>query len=136
MSESLEHYEYVRRIYNRVKELVPQDCVGLIKADLFGCEKPSLTYNSFVPDVMYQNIGCLIIGEAKTLDDFDRIHSYEQYESYVQECMKFPGETTLVICIPWQLFITAQNHFIHLKKKYNSKTKVIVMNEIGMEEIV
>lgn len=116
--------------------MIPEKDICFLKADLFECEKPSLVYGSFVPDVMYCYNGLLIIGEAKTFDDYDREHSYKQYESYMKECQRFPGETYIVICIPWALFISAKNHFKLLKKKYCENTNVIVLTDNGWEAIV
>lgn len=136
MSESLIHHNYVKIIYQKVKSMIPEKDICFLKADLFECEKPSLVYGSFVPDVMYCYNGLLIIGEAKTFDDYDREHSYKQYESYMKECQRFPGETYIVICIPWALFISAKNHFKLLKKKYCENTNVIVLTDNGWEAIV
>ena len=107
MSESIEHHNYVKLIYEYVSKMVSSENVGCIKADLFECEKPTLTYGDFIPDVMYQQKGVMIIGEAKTLNDFQTPHSYAQYESYMRECKEFPGESIIIICIPWQLFLSA-----------------------------
>lgn len=136
MSESLTHHNYVKKIYFKVKNMISDDELIFLKADLFDYEKPSLVYGKFIPDVMFCHNDCLIIGEAKTLDDYKTEHSYNQYESYMRECKNFPGESYFIICIPWTLFISAQNHFKLLKKKYNEKTKVIVLADNGWEATV
>jgi hypothetical protein len=114
--------------------MIPNDELCFLKADLFDCEKPSLIYDNCIPDVMFCYKGLMIIGEAKTLDDYNKKHSYRQFESYMRECQSFPGESYIIICVPWPLFINAQNHFKLLKKKYNNKTSVIVISDNGLEE--
>lgn len=136
MSESIEHQNSVRRIVEYVKALVPKETLDRICADLPDYEKPSLAYDSFIPDVEYSYNGTLILGEAKTYDDYNREHSRKQYEAYVRECKKYPGEATIIIAVPWQLHITAKNHFLHLKKKQNVNIKIVIMSENGLKEIV
>lgn len=123
-------------IVDHVQRIVPGDYFNLVRADLPEYEKPSLTYDSYIPDVSFSYKGQLIIGEAKTFDDFNREHSRKQYEAYIQECMKFPGESIIVIAIPWQLFITAKNHFVLLKRKYTANVRVLVISENGLVDEV
>lgn len=123
-------------IVNFVQTLVPSDYCNLVRADLPEFEKPSLAYDSYIPDVTFSYKGQLIIGEAKTFEDFNRDHSRNQYEAYIRECMKHPGESTIVIAIPWQLFITAKNHFVLLKRKYSADVKVLVISENGLVDEV
>lgn len=136
MSESLIHHNYVVKIYDKVKKMIPTGDECFITADLFECRKPSLVYGNFIPDVMFCHNKLLIIGEAKTLDDYKKEHSYQQYETYMKECSQFSGDSYFIICIPWPLFISAQNHFKLLKKKYSEKTKVIVLADNGCEVVV
>lgn len=133
MSESLTHHNYVVKIYEKVKDMIPQSDLCFLSADLFECKKPNLVYGNFIPDVMFCHNKLLIIGEAKTLDDYKKEHSYQQYETYMKECSQFPGESYFIICIPWSLFISAQKHFKLLKNKYNVATKVIVLADNGWE---
>lgn len=136
MSESLEHQKYVKKIVEHVQTIVPPEFLDRIHADLPEYERPSLAYDSFIPDVAYSYSGLLIIGEAKTFDDFNRDHSRKQYEAYIKECKNFPGEKIIIIAVPWQLFITAKNHFILLKRKENVEVSIIIISENGMKEIV
>lgn len=136
MSESLQHHYYVKFVYNYVKGLISPEDVCFIKADLFECEKPRLLFESFIPDVLFCHSGQLIIGEAKTFEDYKTDHSYRQFESYMKECSKFSGQTSIVICLPWQLFFSAKNHFGILKRKYSNKTKVIIISDGQMETCI
>ena len=114
--------------------MVPSEYYDKIRADLPEYEKPSLTYDSFIPDVCYSYNGVLIVGEAKTYDDFNRDHSRKQYEAYIRDCKKYPGSSTIIIAVPWQLFITAKNHFRLLKQKYNVDVSIIVLTEVEESE--
>lgn len=134
MSESLNHNNLVKKVFEKVKNIIPETELCFLKADLFECEKPSLVYGSYIPDVAYCNNGLLIIGEAKTLNDYNTEHSYSQYESYFHECKLYPGNSIIIICLPWNLFLSAQNHFKLLKRKYDVNTKVIIMSDNGWEK--
>ena len=136
MSESLEHQKYVKRIVEYVRHIVPSETYDKICADLPDYVKPSLAYDSYIPDVLYSYKGTLIVGEAKTYDDYNREHSRKQYEAYIRECKNYPGDSIVVIAVPWQLFVTAKNHFVLLKRKYDVDTKIVVISENGTNEVV
>lgn len=134
MSESLEHQNYVKMIVEYVKSVIPEDTEGKICADLADFESPYLVYDTFIPDVMYSYNNMLIIGEAKTLEDFKREHSKNQYLAYVKECINYPGQAMIVIAIPWELFVTAKNHFRLLKKKLDKQVDVVIISSNGKKE--
>ena len=136
MGESLQHKEFVERIVKYIEKIIPEDTKGLICADLDGYERPNMTYESYVPDVMYSFDNLFVIGEAKTYFDFARDHSEKQYRAYLNECSKRVGDTKIIISIPWELFITAKNRFRLLKKEMNSETEVIIISENGIVESV
>ena len=136
MAESLAHNKLVRQIYQYIKKDLSEDKLYCLKADLFETEKPALTYAGFIPDVLFCDDETLIIGEAKTFDDFKTEHSYKQYEAYFKECSNYPGETKIIICVPWQLFYTAYNHFLKLKNSISKNTVVVVLSENCMEAVL
>lgn len=136
MSESIEHQNFVKRIIEYVRRIVPSETYDKIYADLPEYTKPSLAYDSYIPDVLYSYQGMLVVGEAKTFDDYNREHSRKQYEAYIKECKKYPGEAVVVVAVPWQLFITAKNHFVLLKRKYDVKAKIVIISENGLNEEV
>lgn len=135
MSESNEHKDLVCKIVHYVRSIVPPEYVGNIKADLDGYEKPSMAYDSFIPDVMYCYGGVLLLGEAKTSEDFSREHSKQQYKAYMNECAHFYGESIVVVAVPWDKFVTAKNHF-RLLKSENEKIKIIVISSAGVVGIL
>lgn len=138
MSESKEHNTYIENIINYFYTIVPHEYHGLIMADTFECEKPMLTYCNYVPDVFYSYNELMIIGEAKTLNDFNTRHSYMQYESYLKECLNYPFKSMIVLCVPWELFITAKNHFRLLKRKFKctDKIQIVILTNTDLEGIV
>ena len=137
MAESFEHHKFVEKIYDYVRQnMVDPESASQIKAELYDCERPQLFNGSFIPDVLYRNTEKLIIGEAKTFDDYKTEHSYQQYESYLNECVNFPGEATMIICLPWELFISAQNHLKRLKMKYKTKTKIVILSDNDKEAMI
>ena len=78
----------------------------------------------------------MFIGEAKTELDFDRKHSKEQYDSYLEELDNYDGEGWLVISVPWQIVPTAKNYFKRKKNIKGIQCKIIILNELGKEHIV
>lgn len=131
MSESIEHINLVNIAFNYIKGIVPDNLNTFIECDNAVSKKPSKVIGNYIPDVYYCFNELLIIGEAKTYQDYDRPHSHAQYKSYVEECSHFNGKSVIVICVPWQHINSAKNHFRVLKKKLNCNAEVVIINEIG-----
>lgn len=136
MSESPIHNSYVRKIYNYAKKHISNESLCFLKADILECDKPTLTYNSFVPDVSYLYNNLMIIGEAKTYDDFNTEHSLKQYQAYFKELSNFAGIGYFIACVPWQITITAKNHFARLKKESGKDIKVIILTDDSSEIVL
>lgn len=133
MTESSIHNAYVKQIYEYAKTLIAKDQICFLKADLFDCEKPALAYDSFIPDVSFIHNNLIIIGEAKTFDDFKTEHSRRQYEAYFKELSSFNGEGYFIACIPWQLIASANNHFSLLRNKFKCKSKIVILSDNSFE---
>ena len=131
--ESQIHIDLVNVVTNYAKEIVPKEECSLICLDSAGKISPMRLFGNYVPDVFFSNGSLLIIGEAKTLDDFERGHSKEQYKSYIAECNAFSGRAILIISVPWQLMITAKNYFNRIKKCEQLSFEIVILNEIGKE---
>lgn len=134
--ESQAHIDLVKRAMEYAKRILPETEHILIQSDSAGNNSEVRVLGNFVPDVYYCNSECLIIGEAKTIDDFDRKHSRDQYDAYIDECMLFDGSSHLIIAVPWQLMITAKNYFKRIKQKKSINIQIIIVNELGKETIV
>lgn len=131
--ESQAHIDLVNRVLEYSKLIIPQDNYNLIQVDSDGANSNFRTNNNFVPDVFYKFDDLLVIGEAKTYDDFERKHSKEQYDDYIDECRYYSGTAKLVIGVPWQLVMTAKNYFKRIKKRENLDFEIIIVNEIGKD---
>lgn len=137
MAESLQHINLVKNIYNYAINVIPMDYSKLIMIDSpESCLKPSRTSEGFVPDLYYCHNELLLIGEAKTSDDFDRPHSISQYMSYLKECACFEGNSLMVIAVPWTEYITAKNLIRRIKKHNEFEVEIIVINNNGKMEII
>ena len=102
MSESLQHQQLGKPIIDTTISIIGKDNSALIATDAVdGYALPLLTSEGFRPDVHYCYQDKLIIGEAKTSSDIERLHSREQYESYIKKCALFQGEAILLIAVPW-----------------------------------
>lgn len=133
MAESSTHMSYVKKIFEYVKQIVPENNMSLILIDSpDSIENPIPVIHGFRPDLSYKINDVLIIGEAKTDDDVDRRHSLEQYYSYLKEAEAFDGKSYIVFCVSWKMFGTLKNH-LRVIRRQNSfcKSEVIVLNDKG-----
>ena len=131
MSESRNHVELVAVAVEYIKTIVAPDLHAIIQYDSADSSRPIKVIGNFIPDVYYWHADHLIIGEAKTINDFDRPHSRDQYDAYIKECKNFFGRSTLVVSVPWQMVATAKNYFRRMKKRHATDTQIIIINELG-----
>ena len=128
MGESAKHMELVQMVRREVEAIV-----GVANAMLILVDTPDsnekVKVGKFCPDVFFRYDKILAIGEAKTLDDFSRSHSNEQFEAYLTECNLFEGAAVLVASVPWQLAATAKNYFRRLRRKFGTKTRIVVLDD-------
>lgn len=129
--ESQTHINLVNIAAEYIKSIVPEEEHSLIYMDTSGNSNAVRVIGNYIPDVYYSGGGKLVIGEAKTLNDFERKHSKEQFKAYMKEFLLFQGECTLVIGVPWQLVITAKNYFARLRRQMSVDVKVIIINEMS-----
>lgn len=132
MSESLQHQQLVKLILNEALSIVGQDNKALIASDAFDeLALPPLTAEGFRPDVYYCFNDILIIGEAKTSADIERLHSRAQYESYINKCSLFQGEATFIIAVPWMEHATVNNIVKKIAKQYPGTYTIKILDGIG-----
>jgi hypothetical protein len=132
MSESAQHLQLVNLLISKVKKMVPKDHWCIICSDSFGAVcLPPQTEEGYRPDVYYYFEELLIIGEAKTSDDVERIHSRAQYEAYIKKCSIFKGMAWFFVAVPWTERATAFNILQKLRKKYPGNYKICVYEGIG-----
>lgn len=130
MSESQQHIDLVQVALKHIKSIVPDNMEEIIQCDSSDTRRPSKVSGNFIPDLYFWNKDILIIGEAKTVDDFNRKHSREQFMAYLSECHSFYGQSFLVVSIPWQLWATAKNYFIKQKREMQCSTTIIIINQL------
>lgn len=131
MSESRNHIDLVQTAYEYIKTVVPQDKHALIQIDSADSNRPSTVNGRVIPDVQFWDADLFIIGEAKTLNDFDREHSRMQYDAYLTECGKFHGKALLVVAVPWQIVMTAKNYLRRRRKQLGVEFDIVILNEVG-----
>ncbi len=131
MSESRSHVELVAVAVKYIKTIVAPDFHSIIQCDSADSPRPTKVIGNYIPDVYFWHADQLIIGEAKTINDFDRPHSRNQYDAYIAECKRFFGRAALVISVPWQVVATAKNYFRRLKKNFGADVPIIIINEFG-----
>ena len=126
MSESLQHQQLVKLIIDTTISIIGKD-----NSAFDGYALPLLTSEGFRPDVHYCYQDKLIIGEAKTSSDIERLHSREQYESYIKKCALFQGEAILLIAVPWTDHATINNIVKKLAKRYPGNYRIEILDGIG-----
>lgn len=132
MSESLQHQQLVQLIIDMTISIVEKNNAILVSTDaVSGYALPPLTSEGVRPDVYYCYRDTLIIGEAKTSSDIDRLHSREQYESYIKKCALFQGEAILLIAVPWMDHATANNIVKKIARRYPGNYKIKILDGIG-----
>ena len=82
--ESSTHINLVNIITKYVSSIVPVSNRCLIEVDSSGEKSLVRSINNFIPDVYYSFDELLIIGEAKSENDFLRTHSKNQYDAYIE----------------------------------------------------
>lgn len=132
MSESAQHQQLVRTVIDDIIKEVGSENTALIATDAVdGFALPPLTSEGFRPDVYYLLNNRLIIGEAKTSDDIDRLHSRSQYESYIKKCSLFQGDATFILAVPWMDHATANNIVRKISKQYPGNYTFKILDGIG-----
>lgn len=132
MSESLLHQQLVQQIIAETKNIVGKEKASLIATDAVdSVVLPPLTEEGFRPDVYYHYNDILIIGEAKTSADIERLHSREQYESYIKKCSLHQGRAVFIIAVPWMDHATINNILCKIRKRYPGDYMIKILDGIG-----
>ena len=119
MAESSNHRVLVNEIVKWVGErylggITESMLVDNEEANPFN--RPPLIYD-FIPDVFLPHvcIGQLIIGEAKTVKDFERRHTREQINAFLHKCNEYDN-SVFVLAVPWRIERLAKSILLDIKK--------------------
>lgn len=134
--ESQSHMDLVKLIVKYLKKCIPDDEHAFIQVDSSGQASSIRVTDNYIPDVSYKTNQKLFIGEAKTYEDFERKHSKDQFDAYIRDCGLFLGEAKLVVAVPWQLLLTAQNYFRRIKKRTGTNVEIVILDDMGSERIL
>ncbi|MCQ2393822.1 MAG: hypothetical protein MJ249_05975 [Kiritimatiellae bacterium] len=129
MSESAKHIELVEMIRRFAVGVVTSQYASLILVDNQESTE-RIRIGRYYPDVYFNYSGMLVIGEAKTLEDFSRKHSRDQFEAYLAACSSYQGEATLIVAVPWMLTATAKNYFRHCAS-IRGNTNIVIIEDSG-----
>lgn len=86
MTESAEHVQYLNEIINYVRVTYPFISESNYCIERPGFDLPPQLSNNYRPDFYCESDGHIIIGEAKTANDIDNLHTIGQFEAYVLRC--------------------------------------------------
>lgn len=126
MAEGTQHRSYVKQLYNFIINLVPSKNKGLIIVDNEGFSHPIPIFDSVIPDISYYFGNEMILGEAKSMNDYDRPHSIRQYRAYVSTCEAFEGNATFILYLHWDTFLNAQKLIRKMLPKPHKAEYIIV----------
>ncbi len=131
MSESAQHIALVNLLLEHVKIMVGPDNSCFITSDCAdGFPLSPQTTEGFRPDIYYEFQSTLIIGEAKTSNDVERIHSKMQYESYIKKCALFSGDAYFIAAVHWMDRAAMNNILKRIKKQYPGDYKIIILESV------
>ena len=117
MPESHEHMALVAKLRSHIAE---HFCSGLDARILIdsaisasNARPPSL--EGHVPDayLALDTSGRVVIGEAKTMGDFDTSHSQAQIVAFLKRCGREDG-STFILAVPWPIQAFAAAHLRNL----------------------
>ena len=73
----------------------------------------------------------MIIGEAKTKNDYSTKHSLNQYREYIKYCNNFCGDCYIILCCPWMCIPELKIIIRKIKSNYSKDIKIIFLDEIS-----
>ena len=96
--ESLTHMTFVKKIAEYISTIPEDYTQNLLCAELPGeynrC--PPIMGGS-VPDVFYNDSHYIILGEAKTDNDIDQVHTQRQLNDYISEVRTYEADRIIVL---------------------------------------
>lgn len=97
--ESLTHMDLVRKIADYVSTIPNDFTHNLLCVELPGEHNrcPQIIGGS-IPDVFYNDIDYVILGEAKTDKDIDQEHTQRQLDGYISEVRTYDADRNIVLC--------------------------------------
>ena len=134
MGESSIHKNYIQLIYNKTLKIIPDNHSKLILVDGYDSllkNDISPIIGGYRPDLYYEFDSLMIIGEAKTQEDFSKKHSINQYNEYLKNCANYNGTSYLLLCCPWQCTVSLKSIIKKLKSNYSDKINIIFIDEIS-----
>jgi len=128
--------DYVNLVEQYVQNKIPFKQRGFILVDSPSsiCKPPLI--GNYRPDLYFLHNNSLIIGEAKTIQDYDRKHSIDQYITFLNNCQSFHGDSLLVLCSSWTISLSYKSLIKYIKRINGFNTKVVIISENGIPEII
>ncbi len=84
----------------------------------------------FRPDLFANQLGstAVILGEAKSIQDFENLHTLAQLTSFMSYCDRFP-DSIFVLAVPWVFQRNAESLVHMLKKRHDMKLVTTIVLE-------
>jgi len=119
MAESGIHMNFVRNIVSYMATM-PNIMSELIESDLPEySSRTTQALNRYYPDVYYCDGTSIIIGEAKTDNDIDNLHTMSQLDAYIAHLGIFNMKRHIILSGSFYAFPELKNLIIRKKRKEN-----------------
>ena len=133
MTESEEHSSLVAIIHSYIADRFCDGETARVFTDSTGSESrtrpPSI--EEYVPDayVMLNELGRVVIGEAKTIRDLENSHTEAQVTAFLRRCGLAEG-STFILAVPWPIERLARALLTNLRCKQGlPHVETIVLSE-------
>lgn len=134
MPESLQHQRLVQIMYDFVslKYFDGDPTPILIDSEAVPSIGHPPSIQGYRPDLfaIQPNTLVVILGEAKSIQDFENTHTLEQLSTFLTYCTQFP-DSVLVIAVPWMIQRSAESLIRILKKRCNAESvNTLVLHQL------
>ena len=135
MAESEDHSDLVALLHRYISDRFCEGQRSRVITDSIGSEwrtrPPSIA--GYVPDayVMLDDLGRVVIGEAKSIGDLENSHTEAQVTAFLERCGRVEGSAFL-LAVPWPVERLARALLTHFQVKEGlTHVETIVLSELS-----
>ena len=134
MTESEEHSNLVSLLHSYIADRFCRGDKYRVLTDSIARHSPARppSIDGYIPDayVMLDGSGKVIIGEAKSLADFENSHTEAQVIAFLKRC-RLVQDSTLVLAVPWPIERLAETWVRSLRAREQlSQVQVTILSDV------
>ena len=135
MPESEKHSNLVAMLHSYIVDRFCVGRVGRVITDSISSDSRTRPppIGGYVPDAYLKlnELGSVVIGEAKTLRDLENSHTEAQVTAFLRRCAMAEG-SVLILAVPWPVERLARALLAHFRKKERlPHVKTVVVSEVS-----